>query len=127
MGRVWLLLLGLLLLLLLLLFRCLLQQAFSPRYFFSRNNGDPHCSGCRFQTAVLSVLCVCVMFHVQLSFCSECIECFPGMAFKFLFKTVVTIMVTPIVTAIIVHFMFHIHCISIHELPSFGFFSASFY
>ena len=35
-------------------------------YFSSWTNGDPHRSGFKFQTAVLSVLCV--MFQVQLSF-----------------------------------------------------------
>jgi hypothetical protein len=40
-----------------------LSQAFSPRYF-SWTNGDPHRSGFKFQTAVLSVLCV--MFQILL-------------------------------------------------------------
>ena len=42
-----------LLLLLLLLY---LSQAFPPRYF-SWNNGDPHRSGFKSHTAILSVLC----------------------------------------------------------------------
>ena len=43
------------------LYGWLLSQAFSPRYF-SWTNGDPHRSGFKFQTAVLSVLCA--MFQV---------------------------------------------------------------
>ena len=49
-------------------------------------------------------------------FCSESIECFPGTASKFFLKLLVTIPVAPIVTGIMVHFRFHIRCISIHEL-----------
>ena len=59
-------------------------------------------------------------------FCSESIECFPGTASKFFFKLLVTIPVAPIITGIIVHFRFHICCISIHKLLYFNFFSASF-
>jgi hypothetical protein len=46
----------LLLLLLLLLLYSILTLAFYPWYL--RTNGDSHCSGLRFQTAALSVLCV---------------------------------------------------------------------
>ena len=42
---------------------CLLSQAFSS-WYFSQTNGDPHRSGFKFQTKVLSVLLVCVMFQV---------------------------------------------------------------
>jgi hypothetical protein len=49
------------------------------------------------------------------------------MAFKLFFKSFVTILVAPIITGIRVHFMFHIHCISIHKLLYFSFFPASFY
>jgi hypothetical protein len=34
--------------------------------------------------------------------------------------------VAPIITGIIVHFRFHIRCISIHKLLYYNFFSASF-
>ena len=54
-------------------------------------------------------------------FCSASIECFPGMASKF-----VTISVTPITTGIVIHFVFHIRCISIHKPLYFSLFSASF-
>ena len=47
---------------------------------------------------------------------NECIECFPGTASKFFLKLLVTIPVAPIMTGIIVHFRFHIRCISIHRL-----------
>ena len=64
---------------------CLLSQAFSS-WYFSWTSGDPHRSGFKLHTAVLSVLCV--MFQV---FCSESIECFPGTASKFFLKLLVTI------------------------------------
>ena len=57
---------------------------------------------------------------------SESIECFPGTDSKFFLKLLVTIPVAPIITGIIVHFRFHILCISIHKLLYFNFFSASF-
>ena len=58
-------------------------------------------------------------------FCSESIECFPGIVPKFFFKLLVTISVAPIITGIIVHFRFHIRFISIHKLLYFNFLSAS--
>ena len=54
-------------------------------------------------------------------FC-ESIECFPGIVTKFFFKLLVTIPVAPIITGTIVHFRFHIRCISIHKLLYFNFF-----
>jgi len=59
-------------------------------------------------------------------FCSESIECFPGIASKIFLKLLVTIPVAPIITGIIVHFMFHIRCISIPKLLYLNFFSAYF-
>ena len=59
-------------------------------------------------------------------FCSESIECFPGTASKFFFKLFVIIPVAPIITGAIVHFKFHIRCISINKLLYFNFFSAYF-
>src|SRR5215469_2611629 len=59
-------------------------------------------------------------------FCSESIECFPGIASKCFLKLLVTIPVAPVITGIIVHFRFHIRCISIHKLLYFNLFSASF-
>ena len=59
-------------------------------------------------------------------FCSESIESFLGMACKFFFESFVTIQVAPIITGIIIHFMFHIRCISVHNLFSFTFFSPCF-
>jgi len=44
-------------------------------------------------------------------FCSESVECFPGMASKVFLKPFVTIPVAQVVTGIIIHFMFHIRCI----------------
>ena len=48
-------------------------------------------------------------------FCSESIECFPGIVSKSFLKLLVTIPVAPIITGTIVHFRFHIRCISIHK------------
>ena len=59
-------------------------------------------------------------------FCSESIECFPGISSKFFLKLLVTIPVALIITGIIVHFRFHIRCISIHKFFYFNLFSASF-
>ena len=59
-------------------------------------------------------------------FCSESIECFPGIVSKFFLKLLFTIPVAPIITGTIVHFRFHIRYISIHKLLYFNFFSASF-
>ena len=58
-------------------------------------------------------------------FCNESIKCFPGTASKFFFRLLITIPVAPITTGIIVHFRFHIRCISIHKPLYFNFFSAS--
>ena len=49
-------------------------------------------------------------------FCSESIECFPDTASEFFFKFLVTTPVAPVITGTIVHFRFHIRCISIHKL-----------
>ena len=108
--------------LLLLLCCCLLSQAFSSWYVSSWTNDDPHHSGFKFQTAVLSVLCV--MFQVV--FCSESIECFPGTASKFFFKRFVPVPVARIFTGTIIHYTLHIRCTSVHKLLYFNLFSFSF-
>ena len=59
-------------------------------------------------------------------FCNESVECFPDTASKFFFRILVTIPLAPVITGIIVHFRFHIRCISIHKILYFNFFSASF-
>ena len=59
-------------------------------------------------------------------FCSESVECFPGISSKFFLQLLVTIPLASIITGIIVHFRFHIRCISILKLLYFDFFSASF-
>ena len=59
-------------------------------------------------------------------FYSEYMEYFPGTGFKFFLKLLVIIPVAPIIIGIIVHFRFHIRCISIHKLLYFNYFSASF-
>ena len=47
-------------------------------------------------------------------------------ASKLFLKLLVTITVAPIITGTLVHFRFHIRCISIHKFLYFNFFSASF-
>ena len=59
-------------------------------------------------------------------FCTESIECLLGIASKFFLKLLLTIPVAPVITGLIVHFRFHIPCISIHKLLYFNFFTASF-
>ena len=59
-------------------------------------------------------------------FCSEYIKCFPGTASNFFLKLLVTIPVAPIIIGIIVHFRFHIRCISIYKLLYLNFFSLPF-
>jgi hypothetical protein len=85
---------------------CLLSQAFSSWYLPSLTNGNPQRSGFKFQTAVLSVLCVPSKAVVW----SESIECFPATVSKFLSKLFVTIPVAPIITGIIIFYMFQISC-----------------
>ena len=59
-------------------------------------------------------------------FCGESIKCFPSTASKFFLKLLVAIPVAPIITGTIIHFRFHIHCISIHKLLYFNSFFTSF-
>ena len=90
----------------------LLNQRWSPPLRLQAS----HCSTFRIMCDVPSIAV----------FCNESIECFPGTASKFFLKLLVTIPVAPIIIGIIVHFRFHIRCISIHKLLYFNFFSASF-
>ena len=46
-------------------YECLLSQAFSSRYF-SGTSGDPHRSGFKLHTAVISVLCVILLLLLLL-------------------------------------------------------------
>ena len=90
----------------------LLNQRWSPLLRLQAS----HCSTFRIMCDVPSIAL----------FCSESIECFPGTGSKFFLKLNITIPVAPIISGIIVHFRFHIHCIPIHKLLYFNFFSASF-
>ena len=58
--------------------------------------------------------------------CSESIQCFPSVASKCFLKSFVSIPVAPIITGIILHFMFHIRCISIHKRLYFSYFLLPF-
>ena len=51
---------------------------------------------------------------------------FSWYSFQIFLKFLVTIPVAPVITGIIVHFRFHIRCISIHKLLYFNLFSAFF-
>ena len=90
----------------------LLNQRWSPPLTLQAS----HCSTFRIMCDVPSIAI----------FCSESIECFPGTVSKFFLQLLVTIPVAPIITGTIVHFRFHIRCISTHKLLYFNFFSASF-
>ena len=60
------------------------------------------------------------------AFCTESIECFPGMTFKTLFRHFVAFPVSPVITGVIINFLFHSRCISKHKPWYFSFFFASF-
>ena len=90
----------------------LLNQRWSPLLRLQAS----HCSTFRIMCDVPSIAV----------FCSESINCFPGIVSKFFFKLLVTIPVAPIITGTSVHLRFHIRCISIHILLYFNFFSAPF-
>ena len=90
----------------------LLNQRWSP----SLRLQNSHCSTFRIMCDVPSTAV----------FCSESTECFPGTASRSFLKLLVTIPVAPVITGIIVHFRFHIQCISIHKPVYFNVFSASF-
>ena len=90
----------------------LLNQRWSPTLRLQAS----HCSTFRIMCDVRSIGV----------FCSESIERFPGTASKFFLGLLLTTPVAPIITGIIVHFRFHISCISIHKPFYLNFFSASF-
>ena len=70
---------------------CLLSQSFSPWHFSSSASCNPHHS--RF----CSTFCITRDVPSTAVFCSESVECFPGMACRFFFKPFVTISVALIV------------------------------
>ena len=92
--------------------KLLLNQRWSPPLRLQAS----HCSTFRIMCDVPSITV----------FCSESIECVPGTVSKFCLKLLVTIPVTQVITGIILHFRFHIRCISIHKLLYFNFFSTFF-
>ena len=89
----------------------LLNQRWSPPLRLQPS----HCSTSRIMCDVPSIAV----------FCSESNEYFPDIVSKFFLKLLVTIPVAAITTGIIVHFRFHIRCVSIHKLLYFNLFSAS--
>jgi len=84
----------------------LLNQRWSPPLRLQAS----HCSTFRIMSDVPRVAV----------FCSGSIECFPGTISKFFLKLLVTLPVAPIITGTIVHYRFHIRCISIHKLLYFN-------
>jgi hypothetical protein len=64
----------------------------------------------------------CVMLQSIAAFCSEDIERSPGVALRCVFKA---ILVAPVANGMIVHFMLHIRCVSIHKLLYSSFLFAS--
>jgi len=80
----------------------------------------------RLQVSDCSTFCIICNVPSIAVFCSESTECFLGMAPKFFFKPFVTIPVAPTITWTIKHFMFHVHCISIHKLLYFSTFLVLF-
>ena len=103
----------LLLLLLLFLVICLFSLVF---LLFNQLWSPP----LRLQVSDCSTLRIMCDVTSTAVFCTECIECFPGMASKFSLKPFVTISVAPIITDIIIHFTFYIYCISIHKFLCFS-------
>ena len=74
----------------------------------------------------------CNAFHIMCDvpgicvFCSASIKSFGGMASKFFHKPFLTLPMAAAITGIMMHLKFYIHCISIHKLLYFSFFSPSF-
>jgi hypothetical protein len=85
----------------------LLNQWCSPLLKLQVSDSSAFCIMCDIPSIVVS--------------CSESTVCFPDIPSKFFSQLSVTILV-----ALIIHFMFHIHCLSVHKLVYFNFFSASF-
>ena len=80
----------------------------------------------RFQASDFSTFCIVCDVPGICVFCSASIKSFAGMASKFFHKPFVTILVAAVIAGIIIHLKFYIHCISIHKLLYFSFFSPSF-
>jgi hypothetical protein len=59
-------------------------------------------------------------------FCTESIEFFPYIVFRYFFSPLVTIPVAPMITGMTKHFIFHIRLVSILTFLYFDFFSGSF-
>ena len=75
----------------------------------------------RLQVSDSNAFCImCDVPSIVVS-CSESTVCSPGIPSKFFFQLSFTILV-----ALIIHFMFHIHCLSVHKLVYFSLFSTSF-
>jgi len=75
-------------------------------------------------TALLSVLCV--VLQILPSFVVNLLNVFLVWFQIFSLKSSVTIPVAPVITGIILHFRFHVRCISIHKVLYISFFPLHF-
>jgi hypothetical protein len=96
-----------------------LSQSFSSWYFCG-TSWDPHRSGFKLHTAVLSVLCA--MFQIWLCFVASLLNVFLVWPQNCSLNLSVIIPVAPIITGIIIHFRFHTRCIPLHKLLYSSFF-----
>lgn len=87
----------------------LIKDSFLSWYFCSRTSGETHHPRFIFQT--VSPSCTMCDAPSKPLFCTESIECFPGILSWF-FSPLLTIPVAPIITGMTKHFAFHITLIS---------------
>jgi len=95
-----------------LLLSSLVTSLFFPGLILNQQWSPPH----KFQVSGCSTFRI--MCDIFLVFCSKSVECFPDMASKFFFESFVTTPVASIITGTIIHFMYHIRCISLLLLLS---------
>ena len=79
-----------------------------PVLHITWTNGCPHRSS-------FTYLIMCDVPSIAI-FCSESVARFPVVTSTFFFKPFVTVLLTPVVPSIIIHFIFHVCCISIRGL-----------
>jgi hypothetical protein len=79
--------------------RCLSSHPFSRRYVSPCTNGDPTAQGSVSDCSTSRITCD---VPSAAAFCSQSIECFPGVATQFFLKPFVTIPVAPVITGIII-------------------------
>ena len=90
-------------------------------WHFSWTNGNPPPLGHQVVSDCSPFRITCDVLNTAV-FCSASTERFPGTASTFFLEHFVAIPVAPIITGTILHFWFHIRCISIYKLLYFSFF-----